>query len=572
MQGVDTTRNRPRRWGTTRALLWERWRTGGWLAVGACAVPWLGGLLLLLHPIREEFLGGSTLLAFVALTIVLLVRRSGKDLMTGVPPHQLRLPVNTRRLALANYGYALFWVGVFVAPLGVGTILADAVFDGKVYTGYLFLHALCVIAFVWAHVISWMPAARQSAFLFVLGLLLVIPPLLAIGRGILLIIEFSELPEAHGAYLWCAAAGGFVVAGYFALCGLLRLERHKVDRSAARYGRKAVVSKQQETVTRQTPFASPFRAQVWFEFQRYRSLLTGLLIFAVCGAVLSAAVLIPSLWNLASPLSTVVFVVMTAVKVVALISLGTGAWVVGMLMLSNDHLLGTRHRNFLFARPLATRQMAKARLRALFKVAVILLTVMLVVEGLYQAALYAEHKAVETRVAEVRAKAGLSAEGPLPEGMGSDVLRGRVEGLKGSVRISFTDPAWFLLAAAFALLVWSCLSIPVPVAVVTFGTFLLAELLHDRASWPEALVYAFAVLFGGGFLYTAQTTLRRRLVRWQTVVLCFAALGGVLVFMPSHITGWPLDGPARVFSVTVLTIPLFPFTVFPWWLQRQRHR
>ncbi len=567
METVSAKKNTIR-WSPTRALLWERWRTSGWLALGACAVPWVGGVLLWLNPSfgLAEFLDIAILLAFVALAIVLLVHRSGRDLAMGIPAHQLRLPVRTARLALLNYGYALFWVALFIVPPAVIAQMSPSlrVTGWSFHLGNLIICAILVIVFVWAHVVSWTPVVRQSVLLFGVALALVAMPLGLVSIAVSHIIEAAHLPEAYAAYLWCLAGLGFAVAGYFASWGMLALER----RYGATTGGELAFSTPQSTSTLCEPFESRLHAQTWFEYRRLMVELPVFLVLLFVGIIsagLSYGVLVP----------TNVLEITVVVKSLTLFGLSTGAFVIGMLMLSRDHLLGTRHRAFLFARPFETRHMARARLRALLRVTVILLGAAVLVEGVHQWALHAEARKERARVSERREQRGPTPHMGLPsrEQMESQYL-GESLAFEGWTRISLARPEWFIIAAIFTVLIWSCLSDPVAMAVIFMGPVLVAEIFLRRSP-STILFYAFAALFAGLYLYTAWAALRQDLVRWRTVALCVAASVVVLLATPSDAPEWwgdPALPRPRPFVALLLTAPLLPFTVIPLWLHRQRHR
>jgi len=560
-ENAAKTHGTNRRLGPAQALLWERWRTGGWLALAACAAPWAGVVILLKGgESAADILSIITFLAFVALTIVLLVRRSGRELTTGVPSYQLRLPVNTARLALINYGYGLFWVGLFVAPLALTTLIAEAVPSATQRNAYLLLHAVCVIVFVWMHVLAWTPAVRKTGFLFAFGLLLVTIPLILVSKSVVGIITFAHLREWYGPYLWCAAAVGFAVAGYFFSWLMLAAER----RGAAQTGAELVVPHPRGAVRRRKPFASPFRAQVWFEFRRYCPAVGPFALFS--GLVMTVCMVIQlGLLRPVTALSSVFAA--NATQTLAVILLPAGAWTIGMLILSENHLAGTRHRTFLFTRPQETRLMASARLLALFQVAVIVLGIALATEAVNQSALYAGQRMVNARIARLRLEAGLTPDEPLPEVVGLAQPQKEADYM-GSQVVRISDPAWFLGASLFTVLVWSCLTSPVPAVVAAWGPSLLAEFNGSRS----ASMYTFAALFAGIFAVSACACLWRRLMRWRSLALCVTVFIAALVFPPTDLVDDLPLATSRLFAALLLIVPLLPFTLIPWWLHCQRHR
>ncbi|MFO7973476.1 MAG: hypothetical protein R6V12_02440 [Candidatus Hydrogenedentota bacterium] len=542
MRADDTTRNRPRRWSPTRALLWEHFRTRGMLAAMACALSWL--LFLALSLIPAGF-GLYMLSVWYFMGMIWLVL--GLLLINGQPnearsrswpfqSHIIRLPVASARMVFIHYTSALAWVMLFVAPFGITAVIDESL---SISSRYL---AFTLLMFVLLHILVW---ASRIRYLFVL-----LVPTVAIS-----VVVAAYNLFLYPADVWWAIAACVAVGGYFALWGVFVLFRGDHG-----FGLNLSLSLPAvEPPVGRRPFGSFLRAQVWLELRYYRPLLLGsLAVFGLMELVL---------WLSGNPVKPTSPHFLKSLEIHRFAGLD---WLllVAIFAGSRTSTPERSQRVFFFLRPVGTFRLAKFRLLALGRVACVLMLIAAAVEGVYRVRVYS---APEQTATEATSE---SSSTVTAENTNNDRDDSRPTGTMLKAEALWSGHTWPWMIIVYALILWCCLSSPGLSMFLLLGAWWIRLSTAARPSYGLHGMWflLFALIVFSLQVISARQCMRVGLIVPRTILKAAAAvaLAASLLFIG---TGG-FDSPMEI-GIPIVTFALLsalPFTYVPWQLYRQRHR
>ena len=540
------------------ALLWERWRRTRWVLIAAILLPLSGWLT---HAAGYGMLGGIVAVTWlglgsVALTAVLLLGQCEvRNLDLAFPKRLFRFPISTVILLAVNVGYGVVAIALpLLIIIGLGKVFSDYVWNwwillGKVFGDYVGNWTISLLmletGFVVLQTLAWLRGARAVFFFVVPSLtgvftLLYLAAKLGLPMGtnilcpVIIVLSF-------GICFWNVSADrrGAWISGWQWTGFLISIFRKRATKG----------------------FTSPLHAQTWFE-SRQTGYLFPIAALGLIGAVLGIYILIlifgdESLLS-ASALDKDIHSMLGLTAIAALL-----AGVLAFAVYYHDRASGTS--GFWLRRPMATRILAVARLRAMARSIAIVMAI-LTVFALERLARY-------------------WAVGTLPDAAGliPQAIKDHSPFIIGVMAVlvlwSFLLACWtFLELAVILVLAATLLEAVAAVVILLFfeGNFaqFFGSLMSDLSRWS---VYILSPGLIVGTLYTFYVASRRKLISTTTLVgvACFFPVTVIsfwaLLWWFEAIRGWPnpMEGFIIIGSATA---PFIPLVTVPLLMAKLRHR
>lgn len=540
------------------ALIWERWRRTRWVLIAAILLPFSGWLM---HEADYSTLGGIVAVTWlglgtVALTAVLLLGQCEvRNLDLAFPKRLFRFPVRTVTLLAVNMGYGVVTIALpLLIIIGLGKLSGDIVWNwwiglGKVsgeylwkwWIGFLWLETV----FVAVQAMAWLRGAKAVFFFLA-------PSLTGVFTLLYLAAKFG-LPM--GTNILCPVI--------IVLCCVICFWNVSADRRGAWIsgwqwvGFLFSIFRKRRT----KGFASALHAQTWFEF-RQAGYLFPIATLGLIGSILGVYIMILIFGDVSilSPSSL-------DKDIPGMLGLtAIAAWLAGLLAFAvyyRDRASGAS--GFWLRRPMATRTLAVARLRAMAR-----------------------------SIAGVLAILTLFAL----ERLARDWATGTLPGATELVPQALKDHSPFIIGVMAVLVLWSFLlacwtfleltviltlaalfleAVGVVVILLFFeGDFaqFFESLMSDLARWS---VYILSPGLIVGTLYTFYVTSRRKLISTSTLVgvACFFPVTVVsfwaFLWWFEAIKGWPSPMEGLII-IGAATLPFIPLVTVPLWITKLRHR
>ena len=527
-----------------RVLLWERWRQTRWgifAALGFVSAMLLGAKGLT-HFARyssdlEEFaraLAGLGFLVFIG--YLLLGHCERNDIHPGLPERLFRLPIRTRLLVamwlgygfVAAMAYALLFVCLQVVLYEAPTRLSLADLSTATLVG-----TLGVLAGVSAwQALFWTAgiAPRRWSLGLAVGLLVALP--LALIR-----FGFWDTKSVAGVYLRLV---GLIVVSWAVCFFVVARNRHGGILGFA--PRDLTGSR---AAGRRKRFRFPLQAQAWFEFRR-RGWLP-FLCFAAMGG--TASVLHGALtghFGEGLHVEVMPFLLFLCTFVP-----GVAMWSAGMLSFAlkwRDR--GSGMGAFTHTRPVTTRILSLAQLRALLPAVVVFACITLVAQ--FVVAPLVEHR---------------------PEGIAQPFFGAGAFVL--SMAVIHALGMWIAFWLAAPLFCLTLIGLPIEALIALFADDVSVEIGPGVWLAPQ---FAWALIAVGIGLVLLRRGWRRKLLERPEVVVATCLWVSLVAPSATWMMMWWLDYAGDEPSVVATLALLFgsaaplPIVGLPLWLARERHR
>ena len=345
-----------------KALLWERWKRTGWAVITACVLPILGCLLILSGRMSPFYVSEATIkifwfIGYIILILALLMSYcESHEIDISFPKRLFRLPVSTMTLFFVYTCY-----GISVIALQY-IVLFRFPYIFHFSSSYTWPHLLwletvyiTVQTLAW---ISWMLESRIRLFFLSFTLLFLFV------SSVFVFLNMDNFFTVNTVLCPIIILSCIVIS-------FLSISTHRHSGQVNEYGWLdsflEIFSR-----NRKKPFASPLKAQVWYEM-RQTGYLFPITALCIIGLLLGWWVLFFNPPVLFIDFVPALFILMLAAAFISSL--------IAFLIYRKDQSSGAS--SFWLRHPISTKALAMARLRAmlksLFRVLAVLAVLILVV-------------------------------------------------------------------------------------------------------------------------------------------------------------------------------------------------